>query len=264
MDAILSLPTFMSGLLIIGGTILISIATYAVARVLLISRSASETKDLAGSVIFRVSALHGLILALVFAQELINLTHVKETTSREGALIGDVFFDLKRYDDAATIDARRDLAAYTAAVLGNEWETLARHKSLSGEAWGHWEAVYHAILDLEPQTLRQEDLRRIMLTHIREISSLRRARENAAATGANPLFVTAALIGVILTAISYFTFPPSKVNILLLSIFGAYTGLVIFFIVAFANPYLEPGAVEPVGLQKIFEGELGRLHEAAQ
>jgi hypothetical protein len=58
----------MSGLLIIGGTILISIATYAVARVLLISRSASETKDLAGSVIFRVSALHGLILALVFAQ----------------------------------------------------------------------------------------------------------------------------------------------------------------------------------------------------
>jgi hypothetical protein len=140
----------------------------------------------------------------------------------------------------------------------------ARHKVLSGDAWRHWEAVYHAILDLEPQTQRQEDMWRIMLTDIREISSLRRARENAAATGANPLFVTAALIGVILTAVSYFTFPPSTVNILMQSIFGAYTGLVIFFIVAFANPYLEPGAVEPVGLQRIFEGELGRLHEAPQ
>jgi hypothetical protein len=263
-DTILSLSTAVSGPLVIGGTILISIATYAIARMLLISRAASETKDLAGSVIFRVSALHGLILALVFAQELVNLAHVRATVEREGALIGDVFFDLKRYDGVATIGARKELAAYTAVVLGSEWEILAEHKALSSEAWGHWEAVYGAILDLEPQTLRQEDLRRIMLTQIREISGLRRARENAAATGANPLFVTAALIGVILTAVSYFTYPPNTVNILLLSIFGAYTGLVIYFIIAFANPYREPGAVEPVGLERIFAGELGRLHEASK
>jgi hypothetical protein len=254
----------MSATLIVGGTILISIASYATARALLISRAVPETKDLAGSVIFRVSALHGLILALVFAQELINQREVRVTTSREAGLVGDVFFDLKRYDGAATVDARRHLAAYTAAVLEVEWQTLAQYKSLSSEAWGHWENVYQAILDLQPVTARQEDLRRIMLTDIREISGLRRARETAAEAGASSLFMAAALVGVILTAISYFTFPPSKVNVLLLSIFGAYTGLVIFFIVAFANPYHSPGAVEATGLKRIFSGEMGRLHAASQ
>lgn len=264
MGIILALPSFVSALLVIGGTIAISIATYAVARWLLNPRAAPETKDLAGSVIFRVSALHGLILALVFAQELINLTQVRETASKEAALIGDVFFDLKRYDVDATLAIRKGLADYTAAVLDQEWESLARTKMLSGEAWGRWDAVYSAILDLEPRSRRQEDLRRIMLTDIRELSGLRRARENAAASGANTLFVTAALVGVVLTAVSYFTFPPSKVNILLLSIFSAYTGLVIFFIVAFANPYLEPGAIEPVGLERIFDGELGQLYREAR
>jgi hypothetical protein len=264
LDAILSLPAFVSALLVIGGTILICIAAYAAARALLLKSAVPETKDLAGSVIFRVSALHGLILALVFAQELINHSQVRNTAAREAALVGDVFFDLTRYDAAGTEAIRRDLAAYTEIVLGEEWDTLARHETLSGAAWGQWEKVYHAILDLDPTTLRQQDLRRIMLTSIREMSGLRRARENAAATGANALFVTAALVGVILTAISYFTFPPSRVNLLLLSIFGAYTGLVVFFIVAFANPYREPGAVEPVSLQRVLEAELAGLRGAAQ
>ena len=161
MNALLSLPTFLSAAVVIGGTICISIATYFGARRVLSSRAQPETKELAGSVIFRVSALHGLILALVFAQELVNLTQVRVTTSKEAALIGDVFFDLKRYGAPETVDIRTQLASYTATVLEEEWDTLARKKALSGEAWGRWESVYHAILDLEPQTRRQEDLRRI-------------------------------------------------------------------------------------------------------
>jgi len=259
LNTIFTLPPLVSATVIIGGTIVLSIVTYLVARVVLHPRSSAESKDLAGSVIFRVSALHGLILALVFAQELVNLNQVRETTSKEAALIGDAFFDLKRYDEQGTTDARQHLAAYVAEVVANEWETLAREHALSGAAWQHWERAYQAVLDLEPTTDRQTHLRAIMLSAIRDVSGLRRARENAAASGANPLFMTAALVGVVLTAISYFTFPPSTVNLLLLVIFGAYTGLIIFFIVAFANPYLAPGAVEPIGLERLFAGEMSGM-----
>lgn len=261
MDIILELSGAAGAIVIVGGTVLLALVSYFGARVVVGSRTDSEARELAGSVIFRVSALHGLILALVFAEELVNLNRIKETTSREAALIADVFYDLKRYDAEGTKATRVDLAKYVAAVLDEEWTTLAAEERLSGEAWARWISAYNAILGLKPEGVRQEALKDILLEDIRQIPQLRRTRENAAASGANPLFMGAAIVGVILTSMSFFTFPPSRVNLMLLSVFGGYTGLVIFFIVAFANPYVSPGSIDATGFQKLYTGEVRQLAE---
>ena len=259
-----SMPAVAFGLLVVGGVILVALATYFVSRALLKGRADEESRDLASSVIFRVAALHGLILALVFAEELVNANQIKKTTSREAALMADVFFDLKRYGDEETRAIRIDVAHYAATVVDEEWDSLATKHELSDEAWRRWVSVYEAILDLDPQTARQEQLRDTLATDIREISGLRRLRENAVAEPVNPLFLTAAVVGVVLTAMSYFTFTPTKVHLLLLSTFAAYSGLVIFFILAFANPYQEPGAITPVGFERLLSGEVRDLWPATR
>ena len=256
-ETILLLPG--AGLIIVGGTILLALLSYFLARALLAAGAGGEARELAGSVIFRVSALHGLILALVFAEELVNLNRIEETASHEAAMVADVFYDLKRYDEEATRPIRTELAAYVSVVLSEEWERLATLGQLSEDAWARWIAAYEAILELEPQGIVQRELKAILLDDIREISELRMARENAAGTGANPLFMAAAIIGVVLTSMSFFTFPPSRTNLLLLSMFGAYTGIVIFFIVAFANPYVRPGSVEPLAFQRLLVGDVKNL-----
>ena len=58
--------------LTVGGTVALAIGSYLLGRKLLLPLSGEETRDLAGSVIFRVSALHGLILALVFAGSVVG------------------------------------------------------------------------------------------------------------------------------------------------------------------------------------------------
>jgi len=256
---ILSLPHFLAGPVIVLGTIAIAFATYFSARAVTAHRGVDESRDLAGSVVIRVSALHGLILALVFAQELASFDQIGETLSREAALIGDVYYDLERFDAELTRPARVDLAAYTAIVLKQEMPGLAEGKPLQEAAWQRWEEVYDAILELEPQGVRQETLKPLLVKNVREISSLRLMREDAAGEGVNSLFMLAAIVGVALTAMAYCAFPPTAPNLLLLSIFGTYTGLIIFFVVAFAYPYSEPGEVRPTSLERLFAGEIREL-----
>lgn len=259
MTLVSSIPGGLLAVIIVAASCTLALLPYFIARQFLLARTDQQTKDLAGSVIFRVSALHSLILALVFAQELINFNEARRTMTREAALVGDVFYDLQRYDASGTKPIQADLLEYTNVVLNREWASLAATSQLDEQAWSEWDAAYNGILDLEPGDARQEELKSIMLDRIRELSDLRIERENAALGGATDLFLYAAIAGIVLISIGYFPFPPTEVNLTLLCIFGIYTGLVIYFIVAFANPYSGAGYVEPVRLERLYEGMLKAL-----
>lgn len=64
------------GVLFVAGTIILALAVDALMRWIVGDRYSSTTETLAGSVIFRVASLHGLILALVFAQELYDYSQL--------------------------------------------------------------------------------------------------------------------------------------------------------------------------------------------
>lgn len=246
-----------NGLLIVVIVIIASalaLVPYLLARRVMLARADEHSKDLAGSVLFRIGALHSLILALIFAQELLNFSEARHAMTREATLVGNIYYDLERYDDEATASLRARLVDYTAIVLEREWQGLARNGRLDAQAWAEWEHVYHAILDLMPETLRQESLRGIMLGQVRELAELRINRETSALVGTNDLFFFAAIAGIVVMSIGYFPFPPTPVNLTLLLLFGIYTGLVLYFIIAFSNPFSAPGYVEPFGFERLYEG----------
>ncbi|MDJ0823398.1 MAG: DUF4239 domain-containing protein [Paracoccaceae bacterium] len=258
-DLLLDWPPFAAMAVVVGATFLLTILPYAAARAVFGKRDADEQNDLANSVVIRVSALHGLILALVFAQELSNHRDISTAASREAVLVNDVFFDLRRYDVEETAALQRELALYVDEVLRREWSLLASERDLSGQAWVHWEQVYLGVLTLDPQTIHQEALQELMVSHIRDVSSLRRIRENAALSGLQPLFLAAAIFGVMLTSAGFFQHKPTAPNLFLLAIYAVFNGLVIYFIVAFANPYHAPGSVTPIGFERIMLEEIGQM-----
>ena len=256
---VLEWPPILSALVFVAAVVLLTLASYALMRAFAGRYDDAERKELAGSVIFRVSALHGLILALVFAQEIANLNEADATAAQEAVLVADTFFDLERYHAQETLELRRALAHYVVRVVEAEWPSLGRDQSLDMQAWDHWEEAYHGALDLAPATPRQEHLQAIILDNIRAISGLRMIRENDARRGTQPLFLVAALVGIVLTAASYFTYEPHRLSLGLMAIFAAYTGLVVYVIVTFANPFHAPGMVQPVGFERLLEGEIGEM-----
>ena len=234
-----------SGIVIIAVTVATVLVVYFGARRLLRGDVESETRDLAASILFRVAALHGLVLALVFASEIVEYHQLGLESAMEANAISDVSYDMVRYG-SGQVDAVRDaLRRYLEVASTEEWESLGRDGVLHSQGWASWETAYQIILDLEPSNARQQALRDNMLDKIHAIAENRDLREYHARSGLSVLFWAAALVGVVLVAAGYYTFPPKRHNLILLTFFGAYTGFILFTIYAMSNPFSAPAALEP-------------------
>jgi len=97
-----SLSDFLSslgaGILFVGGTIALVLASYFVARRLLHpGNEGDRTLEVASTVAVRIATLHALILGLVYAQELDDYKGVRSTLLDEAVAISDVWNDATRY-----------------------------------------------------------------------------------------------------------------------------------------------------------------------
>lgn len=233
----------MSGIAITIATVAAVLLVYLAARRGLHPDPDERTRDLAASMVMRVSALHGLVLALIFASEVVEYQQLGLEVSSEVNAVSDISYDALRYgQDAAPVHtAIRD---YLALVPSEEWQSLATTGNLSGAAWGKWNDAYLAALDLVPATPRETSLRENMLDKIHAIAEIRDLREHHAKTALSPLFWGAALAGVLLVALGFYTFPPRRDNLALISLYGLYIGFIFFTIYAMANPFKEPAALD--------------------
>ena len=233
------------GALFLTSAVLLTLGAYFLMRKIMGAEQETHTKDLASSIIIRVSGLHGLILALVFAQEMIDYQQLKYESAIETNAVADVYFDAERYGKEAKLPIQEPLFAYVNEVVHKEWDHLGQTGRLTGQGWADWDKAYSGILDLVPVNDRQKALRDHMLSQIHVVAETRVKRENHSATSVSMMFWFAAISGVIIIAIAYFTFPPTRRNVVLLGLFGAFTGLILFFIYAFENPFSAPGRIDP-------------------
>jgi hypothetical protein len=238
-------------LLFIFGAMALAFGPYFLARKFFHRRSTEHTYDLAGSVLFRIGALHALILALMLADVTASFLDLRDAVTDEATATANVYHNLERYDAEITKIIRRDLALYAGAVINNEWPLLA-HRQLSGDAWNQWQNVFEAILDLEPGNQRQKDLRAFMLKNMEDIARFRERRHIGSEGNVPPMFWVVAVAGFVVICLPYFVFEPSPTNMMLLGIFAAYNGLVLYVIYATGSPFDSPVVVEPTAFKVVF------------
>jgi hypothetical protein len=217
-----------------------------------------RTHDAAATIAVRIAALHGLILALVYAQELDDYKGIRNNLMEEAVAISDVYNDIGRYGGAAVAPIQLGLANYVVTVVGEEWDRLGQHQGLSPKAWIHWNDVYERLLDLTPETDRQRYLGARMRDRATAIARFRQIREDTADGGFGGMFWAPALMGLSLLSIPFYVYRPTRTHLFLLSIFGAYSGVVLFFIFAFSNPFEQPGKLEPVPFDNLLRGDIGK------
>ena len=196
----------LGSLFVIGTVVLVALAYFAM-RWLASHLIEDHTKDLAGSVIFRVSALHGLILALIFAQQMQGYQQLKAEVVAEATAIADIYNDIRRFDPEIAPSIQTSLARYLNVVVGEEWESIGAGRGTVGGAWQQWETVYNAILDLKPSNPRQESLRDHMLEDVQKIAEVRDQRQHQNAEAVSRYFWFAAISGIFLVSLAYFCFP---------------------------------------------------------
>lgn len=236
----------------------IVLGSYFLARTLLHAGTEGDrTHDAAGAIAVRIATLLSLILALVYAQELDDYKTVRTQLTEEAVAINDVYNDIVRYGGPDVAFVQTTLARYVDTVIHDEWERLGEAQTLSPVAWSLWDMTYRRLLDLVPANPRESFLANRMLQRITAVSSYRQTREASSTKGYDELFWVPALIGLSLIAIPFYVYRPTRTHLLLLSFFGLYAGIILFFIYAFADPFRSPGRLDPEPFERLLQGEMG-------
>jgi hypothetical protein len=246
------LSDILIGALFVTGTVALSLAVYLAARWVTRKAPPDRHPEMAGAMVMRIGALHGLILALVFAQEMAGYQRLEAQTATEASAIADVYNDAARYDPVALQPLQQTMVDYTRDIIETEWPSLGDGGGLSADAWLQWERAYAMALDLEPASPRQTSLRDHMIGQLHAIATARNLRDTDGSGSVVALFWFAALTGVVLIAVGYYSHRPEPHNLVLMTLFSAYTGVILFLIYGFSNPYAAPAALSPAPMQRLY------------
>jgi hypothetical protein len=241
---LLDLPILFGVLIFVGGAIFLIFVPYVVLRALFSKRLGGDTETVAVNVLFRIGALHGLILALVFADVLIQFNSMRNNVAQEAAAVGDLLHNLENYGPEETAQITDSVHAYLNSVVYEEWPALS-DQILQRQTWLQWQLFYLSILDLEPTSARDESLRERLIRDAEEIANSREQRLFTVAQGLSTPFWVIAIVGFFFVTIPFFVYKPKLANLFLLTIFGAYNGMIIYFILALSSPFMGPVSLEP-------------------
>ena len=246
------------------GAILLAFMLYGGLRLVLGSHIAQDTAPLSTSVITRLGALHSLILALMFAQEMQNYLRVGASLTKEAAAVGNVYYKLQYFekDDPETIaEIRMKIAKYLEAFLDTEQASLATTSS-SRYAWEWYTEIERDFLELPSETTHHKDMRAEIRKNWDVISAYRRTYQEASARKIPGFFWALAILGFAFITIPFHAFQPKPSNLTVMTVFAAYNGIVIFFIYAMNNPFTGAAPIEPVALEQLYteimSGQQGR------
>ena len=255
MTAILQLPAWLGAIL----AMLLAIAASALPFILLRRRMGEElppkTRDVAETVAVRIGTVHSLILALVFAEAQSTHTNLQQEVSKELTTIEHIALELNQWNGKEGEVLRSQLAAYVTAVLQNEWQASASLRG-SREARRAYNTLDIGILDLRAETPQQQSLRARMIMNMDDLQDHRKARLSLAHRGLPSLFWWMALTGFAIIVGFFLIFPANLVHIAILSVYGAYTGLALYFILALSHPYAGPASIDTAPYEMVLDDDL--------
>ena len=220
-----------------------------------------DSELLSGKIITRLGALHALILALMFAQEMADYRDVSRVVSKEASAINNVFHSLREYDKEnrkSTVVISDMVVKYVKTAMRADRAALAESR-ISRQTWINYYSIDRQIRNLQPKNSDQEDLRAKMLTDWGTVSEFHARLRTIAEYEAPGFFWVVILIGFLLVVVPFYVYSPSIANLAMLSTYSAFNGLVMYVIFAIANPFTGALAID----SNIFESLLATMGSAA-
>ena len=210
----------------------------------LIKDSLHKSHERVGRTLFRVAAsLLALILSITFANQRVDYFKLKNSLEAEASKLVDLHLDLELYDTEETILIQEKIRDYIMYISEDGWKSL--HKDpFRSRPFVLFQEIYLEINNLEPKTSFQERLKQNLLNDIDLISDYLQVRLYSITTESNHLIYTS-VFGLAVIMILFTVYPPDRITIGFLSIYVAFIGVVLYFILMMSNPLKGPLQIEP-------------------
>lgn len=228
-NLIVSIPIFVLGIVLTG--FIPYLLGYR-----LFGRTADEKARGLARLLFRaVGILLGLILSITFANLRAEYVKIQASVELEAKEITELASDFKRFGSDAAAELRAELLEYVEVVINDEWPRLAKG-SHSPKAQKLFLEVEDGILNLNPESQYQQDMKERLLKDIDEISDHRSARifsGNVSLTW----FIVVVLIGFFISCFLLCVHPVRLSTLVFISCYSTFIGIVLYSIVTLNQPY---------------------------
>jgi len=224
-----------------------TLTVYGVSRLLLGSYTGEDSEPLAARIIGRLGALHGLILALMFAQEMADYRDISRLVAKEASAISDVYSTLQQYDEEnleATTTALSDLIVDYVKTVMREDRTWLAKEQLSQESWLLYQRIGKQLANLPHSDSELEDLQDLMQADWDAVSELHQRLRSVAEYDAPNFFWIVIITGFLVIVIPCNVYSPKLSNLVTLSAYAAFNGLVMYVIFTMANPFTGALAID--------------------
>ena len=237
-EQIASLPIWAAGLLMGGLTIFAAVAVELVVRRVVPMNVRQDHSGAASAILTVIGTTYAVLLAFVAMLAWEGYIKAQAITDAEASLVQNVYQLIDGLDGPERASMRRDIVAYTAAVVRTEWPAQARGASVA-EDEPALSSVTRTALHLRPDNIADGNLHRLLLGDLGQLGSARRERLLAGRPSIPPIvwFVLIAGGGISVVFASFLGSPSLRMHLAMSSLLVVSGVLVLLVIVALSNPF---------------------------
>lgn len=230
-------PNWLVGFFIVALMVGAAIGGHRLWRRFLAWECTPESNGLALGMLAVVAMMLSLLLAFSSVSVWEAYTSAEAAVATEAGVSGELVRDLSVYGGPQARAAREAVRAYLQSVISEEWPAMAKG-GYSEETAHKFNAIFRAAAPLAPRNPREQVLLAEIWAKTNELNLTRRGRLNAATGSAIPAALWwTLLLGIMLNFALFYLLPVSRHNQLMLGLYAAMLGLMIFFIVAMDRPF---------------------------
>jgi hypothetical protein len=249
----LAISTALLGVLIVGGTVFVTVSLCSVVRKLP-GGWLKDSQDAVSVMFSALGVLYAILLAFLVVVVWEQFNAAEDMTHQESTKISNLLRDANGFSVRDRQDIQRRLIVYTRAVVDWEWETMADGDAsdVAASAYRHVWAGYY---DLHPTDEEQHDWYSESLSKLNDLGELRRLRLISSQASIPLLMWTLLVAGGVLTVAFLYLFiiPNRFLQRLMIGTVSATLAFILFLILALDHPFAGDIAVDPSAYVDIIE-----------
>ncbi len=236
MEWIQNLPVYLSGLLIIGGFVAVTVLIGTIVSKLFPQQIRQEHNDLAGFILAVIGVVYAVLLAFVAVTVWERFEAAETRSFEEASSLALVYRDADDFPQMQEI--RSALRSYVKVVATDEWPAMARGQQ-SPQANALIEQIDRIVRQLPVTSMRQEDVHQQMLAAMDRALRDREVRLTMSSTGISSVMWLVLVLGAVVTvAFTYlFGYKHGPMRSVMAGSLGLLIGLVLFLTVSLDYPF---------------------------
>lgn len=251
-DRLLDLPWIISGTLIVGSFVLLSLLEVIFVRSHVSAKTLKANHDVAGFSFGIMGVIYAVLLGFVVFNVNESFQKAEANQLEEAALILELFRDTGAFPKEQRLKLGTLIRDYAKEIHEAEWDLMAKNEQ-SGKAQWLYHEIWKAYVSYVPATEQEMAWYKESISRLNDLSKQRTVRIFNSRLSLGGLMWTVLILGAVATMsfMCFFYADSGSIHLAMTALLSGIIGLMLFFIMSISNIYSGDIKVYPDDLKRV-------------